>query len=88
MRQGLGQGCVLAPLLINVLFTAVLRVDEHRFLAVAANTDNMVELPRKEEKREKKSAPRTGKVDRRGVKDEEELQRLWCVLYAEDADIV
>ena len=42
--QGLSQGCVLAPLLSNMFFTAVLRVAEKRFLADAAIADNMVQL--------------------------------------------
>ena len=85
--QGLGQGCVLAPLLFGTLFTAVLRVAEKRFLADAAITDNMMQLQRKE-KSEKKGTSSTGKVDGRGGKEEEEVQRLWGVLYADDVDIV
>ena len=57
--QGLRQGCVLAPLLSSTIFTAVLRVDEKRFLADATITDNMVQLQRKKEKREKKGTSRT-----------------------------
>ena len=65
--HGLRQGCVLAPPLFNMFFTAVLRVAEKRFLADAAVTDNMVQLQRKKEKGEKKGTSRTGKVDgRRG----------------------
>ena len=40
--HGLRQGCVLAPLLFSMFFTAVLRVAEKRFLADAAITDNMM----------------------------------------------
>ena len=59
-----------------------------RFLADAAITDNMVQLQRKEEKGEKKGTSRTGKVDGRGGKEEEEeVQRLWGMLYVDDAGI-
>ena len=44
--RGLRQGRVLAPLLFNMFFTAVLRVAEKRFLADAAITNNMVQLQR------------------------------------------
>ena len=41
--QGLGQGCVLAPLLFNRFFTAVLRVAEKHLPPLdAAAMDNMV----------------------------------------------
>ena len=64
--QGLRQRSVLAPLLFNMFFTAVLRVAEERFLSDAAVTDNMVRLQRKKEIGEKRGTPLIGKVDGRG----------------------
>ena len=61
---------------------------EKLFLADAAITDNMVQLQRKKENGKKKGTSRTGKVDGRGGKEEEEVQRLWGMLYADDAGIV
>ena len=87
VRQGLRQGRVLAPLQFNMFFTAVLRVAEKRFLSDAAITDNIGQLQRKKEKREKKGTPPTGEVDGRGGK-EEEVKSLWGMLYADDAAIV
>ena len=74
--QGLRKGCALTPLLFNMCFTAVLRVAEKRFLADAAITDNMVQLQRKMKNEEKKGISRTGKVNGRGWKEEEEVKRL------------
>ena len=73
-----------ATAVFNMFFTAVLRVAEKRFLADAAITDNMVQLQRKKEKGEKKGISRTGKVDGRREKEEEEVQRLWGMLHADD----
>ena len=42
VEQGLLQGCVLPPLLFNILFAAVLRVAEKRFTADAVIMDSMV----------------------------------------------
>ena len=79
---------MLAPLQFNMLFMTELRVAEKRFLAHAAIMDNMVQLQRKKEKGEKKGTSRTGKVDGRRGKAEKEVQRLWGMLYADDAGIV
>ena len=49
---------MLAPLLFNMFFTAVLRVIEKHFLSDAAITDNMVRLQRRKEKGEKRGTPR------------------------------
>ena len=77
--QGLRQGCVLAPLLFDMFFTAVLCGAEKRFLADAAITD-MVQLQRNNERGEKKGTSRTGKADGRRGKEEDEVQRLWGML--------
>ena len=47
----------------------------------------MVQLQRKETG-EKMGTSRAGKVERRGGKEEEEVQRLWGMLYADDTGIV
>ena len=72
---------------VQHVFTAVLRVAKKRFLADAVITDNMVQLQRKEEG-EKKGTSRTGKVDGRRGKEGEGVQRLWGMLYANDAGMV
>ena len=78
---------MLAPRLFSMFFTSVLRVAEKRVLSDAAITDNMVQLHRNMEKGEKTGTPRTGKVDGRGG-EEDKVQRLWGILYADDAGVV
>ena len=48
----------------------------------------MMQLQRNMQKGEKKGTLRTGKVFGRRGKEEEEVQRLWGMLYADDAGIV
>ena len=72
---------------VQLCFTVVMRVTEKRFLVDTAITHNMVQLQRKE-KGEKKGASRTGKVDGRRGKEGDEVERLWGMLYADDAGIV
>ena len=70
VRQGLGQGCVLASMLFNMFFTAVLRVAEKRFIADAAIMDSIVQLQRKEKGEKKRGKTQVGKVDSGGQEEE------------------
>ena len=72
---------------VQHVFTVVLRVAEKRFLADVAITDNMVQLQRKE-KGEKKGTSRAGKFGGQMGEEEEDEERLWGMLYADDAGIV
>ena len=78
--QGVRHGCVLTSLLFNMFFTVVLRVAEKRFLADAAIADDMVPFQRKKEKGKTKGTSRTGNIDGRRGKEEEEVQKLWDML--------
>ena len=47
MEQGLRQGCVLALLLFNIFFAAVINLASTRFKADKGNMDALVHLRRK-----------------------------------------
>ena len=87
MKEGLRQGCVLAPLVSNTFFTAVLRVAQKRFAADKAITDSLVQLMRKKEKRKNMGGDTpAGHADRPGK--DRKARTLWGMLYADDAGIV
>ena len=88
--QGLRQGCVLAPQLLNMFFTAVLLAAEKIFLPDAAIMGSMVQLQRRKETREEKGTSRTGKVDGLGGEGGGRGggAKLWGMLYGDDAGIV
>ena len=78
---------MLARLLFNNFFTAVLRVAEKRFTGDTVIMNSMVQLLRKKEKGvEKEGRARAGRVD--GPRQEEAAQTLWGMLYADDAGTV
>ena len=62
--QGLWQGCVHAPLLFNVFFTAVPRVAENRFLADAAIMAKRGAAPANEREGEEKGQATSGQNKR------------------------
>ena len=81
VEQGLRQGYVLAPLLFNIFFAAVINVASTRFKANEGIMDALVHL------RKKRGAGEGGRGE--ATTGESVLATpLWGVLYADDAGVV
>ena len=79
MEQGLRQGYMLAPLLFNIFFAAVVNVASTRFKVDKGIMDALVYLRKKK---------RAGEREEATVGESVLATPLWGILYADDAGVV